>query len=207
MEHGIVLIGGGGHALVVAGSLRRQGTPIAGYLDDAREAVLGEAPSPVERLGSISELPGIARSGHGIILCVGDVDLRSRMIGTHVELRHAVVVVDLGAIVASTAGLEEGGFVSARAVVQERAQVGRHGIINTGAIVEHECRLGSNVHVAPGAVLGGRVSVGDNTLVGLGSRVLPGVKVGRGCVIGAGAVVTRDVPDGGRVAGVPARAI
>jgi acetyltransferase-like isoleucine patch superfamily enzyme len=40
--------------------------------------------------------------------------------------------------------------------------------------------------------------------VGLGARVLPGITIGDGCLVGAGAVVTRDITDGSRVAGVPA---
>lgn len=50
-----------------------------------------------------------------------------------------------------------------------------------------------------------RVVLGDGCLVGAGARILPGVTIGKNCIVGAGAVVTRDVPDGQVVAGIPAR--
>ena len=48
------------------------------------------------------------------------------------------------------------------------------------------------------------VVIGDDVWIGANAVVLPGVHIGRHVVVAAGAVVTRDVPDGCVVAGVPA---
>jgi len=51
------------------------------------------------------------------------------------------------------------------------------------------------------------IAIGENVWLGAGVCVLKGVTIGDDAVIGAGAVVTHDIPDGTRAAGVPARAI
>ena len=47
----------------------------------------------------------------------------------------------------------------------------------------------------------------DGALIGAGAKLLPSVIIGKKAVVGAGAVVTKDVPSGSLVMGVPARVI
>ncbi len=49
------------------------------------------------------------------------------------------------------------------------------------------------------------IRIGREVWIGRGFTILPGVHIGDGAVVGANAVVTRDVPPGCVVAGVPAR--
>ncbi|PIR62300.1 MAG: acyltransferase [Candidatus Pacebacteria bacterium CG10_big_fil_rev_8_21_14_0_10_42_12] len=51
------------------------------------------------------------------------------------------------------------------------------------------------------------VTIEDYVFIGPRAIILPGVKIGRGAVVAAGAVVTKDVPPGVIVGGVPAKEI
>ncbi len=59
---------------------------------------------------------------------------------------------------------------------------------------------------------GGRETVSETRIksrafIGVHSVIMPGVTIGEGAIVGAGSVVTRDVPDGVTVAGIPAKEI
>ncbi|MFA6045052.1 MAG: acetyltransferase [Phycisphaerales bacterium] len=197
----VTLIGGGGHALVVAEAIG-QGAVLVGFYDDDPAAKLGGA-AQVPCLGSLAEIPAALEPW--FMLGLGDLGLRRRVLGALGRAR-SFAITHRTAFVSANAAIGTGVFVGPHAVVHTFAKVRDHAIINTGAIVEHECEIGENAHIAPGAVLGGNVMVGADTLVGIGARVIPGVRIGRGCVVGAGATVIRDVADGAKVVGVPARA-
>lgn len=51
------------------------------------------------------------------------------------------------------------------------------------------------------------ITVKKDASIGSNATILAGVTIGENAMVGAGAVVTRDVPDGSTVAGVPARPV
>ena len=197
----LILIGGGGHALVVAEAAALAGFTLVGFLDDDADAPLARGTPTARRLGGLADASLIG--GGAWIMALGDIARRGRALNDLPG--QAATVVHPSAVVSASAQVGRGVYVGPGAVIHTRAVIEDHAIINSGAIVEHECRIGRNAHVAPGAVLGGRVRVGAGALVGIGSRVLPAVTIGMGCTIGGGAVVVEGVPDTMTVRGVPAR--
>jgi sugar O-acyltransferase (sialic acid O-acetyltransferase NeuD family) len=205
-EAPVYLLAAGGHGSVVLDALLEMGVPVAGILDPAKRP--GDSVFGVPVLGGDEWLadrdPRSARLANG----AGAVpwqELRGRLFDRfHARGFGFVSVRHPSAVIGRDVDLEEGSQVMAGCVLQCRVRVGRNAVINTRVSVDHDCQVGAHVFVGPGATLCGEVSVGDHTFVGSGAVLLPGVKVGNHAVIGAGAVVTRAVPDGALVTGVPA---
>jgi putative colanic acid biosynthesis acetyltransferase WcaF len=99
-----------------------------------------------------------------------------------------------------------------RACLGDRANADSLGEIEIGAraTVAQEAYLSTGTHdfTQPGMPLvTGKIVVGDDAFVGARAFIMPGIRIGARSIVGAGSVVTKDVPDGWKVAGNPARQI
>ncbi len=207
LRSGLIVIGGGEHARVVIEAIRTGGgQDLLGFIDPERCEETARRLG-VERLGGEGALE--AHPGAFGVLGFGALATRSRRVEA-VErftprLAGWATVVHASAWVSPTAFIGEGAVILARAVVQTGARIGAHCVVNSGVIVEHDVVLGDHAQLAPGVILGGGARVGPLAYVGLGAVVRDHVAIGGGATVGMGAVVVKDVPDGARALGVPAR--
>ncbi|MCS6711628.1 hypothetical protein JSY14_06145 [Brachybacterium sp. EF45031] len=80
--------------------------------------------------------------------------------------------------------------------------IGTDCVLADGVFIASTDHDRENRHAVHGT---GPIMIGDRVFIGQRAIVLGGVTIGDGATIAAGAVVTRDVPAGAVVAGVPAR--
>ena len=208
MRQSLILLGGGGHAAVVAESARAAGFAMEGYLDDADPGP-DAPPSPVigfKRLGAIKDVRDVmAAHRHSVFhAAIGDPKLRREWLELPAP-RLTPPIVHPSAVISPSAKIADGAFIGPGVIVNARADIGRGAIVNSNAVIEHDCVLAAFCHVAPGTVLSGAVKVGEDTLIGAGSVAIPGVRIGAGCTVGAGSVVISDIADGATAMGVPAK--
>lgn len=123
--------------------------------------------------------------------------------------------VEPGAIVRAGVSLGEQSIIMMGAVVNIGAKIGSCSMVDMNAVIGARAIVGDFVHVGAGAVIAGvleppsaaPVQIGDRVMIGANAVVLEGVRVGDDSVVAAGSVVTKDVPAGTVVAGMPAAVI
>jgi acetyltransferase-like isoleucine patch superfamily enzyme len=142
-------------------------------------------------------------------------------LGRNVRIFHPDLVNLYGCSVGDETRLGTFVEIQAGANVGARCKISSHTFICEGVSIEDEAFIGHGVMftndkypkatTADGRPQGAadwtveRTRVGKGASIGSNATILCGITIGAGATVGAGAVVTRDVPPGAVVAGVPAR--
>lgn len=197
------IIGAGGHARSVAGTLTALGWDILGAVgggdaeDDHFTFGAGET-APMFRGDAAFFESG--RSGADAVIGVGvapsasvpGTALRKRIFEAYSKAGYGTpAVIDPSATCRGS--VAAGAQVLAGAVVQTGVRIDVNAVVNTSGSVDHDCRIGAHAFLGPGAILCGDVQVGEGALIGAGAVVLPGVQIGAGAVVRAGAVAAKNI--------------
>lgn len=192
----IILIGGGGHASVIAEILLSQGRDIVSVI----------SPNDIERRSIFKGITHfrkdddvLAYDQNQVVLVNGigmtpKSKLKKKVNEYFLKLgyRFETVIAD-NAYISLCATIEEGAQILPMAIVHTGARVGCHSVVNTGAIIEHDCHIGPYNHIAPRATLCGEVETGSSVFIGAGAVIIQKITILENSIIGAGTSIVKNV--------------
>ncbi|MFN3804528.1 MAG: DapH/DapD/GlmU-related protein [Pyrobaculum sp.] len=162
------------------------------------------------RIKNLEEASDGAKIGGSVVVRWGVVIYEGVEIGDGVEIGHNVLVreqtkIGNGARVGTQTVIERGVRIGDGAWIQSMAYIPNGTVIEEGVFIGPNAVI-TNDRYPPSRRLA-PVVIKKGAVVGANSTLVAGIEVGEGAVVAAGAVVTRDVPPGVVVAGVPARPV
>ena len=101
--------------------------------------------------------------------------------------------------------LGRGNILCAGNIFTTDIAVGSFNFFNLNCTYGHDARIADCCVFNPGINMSGGVEMGSRCLIGTGATILQYLKIGDEVTVGAGSVVTKDVPAGTTVIGVPAK--
>jgi sugar O-acyltransferase (sialic acid O-acetyltransferase NeuD family) len=106
--------------------------------------------------------------------------------------------------------IDVGTVICAGNILTTNIVLGKHVQINLDCTVGHDVIIKDYASLAPGVHISGCIHLGERVYIGTGAVIINGtqekpISIGDDAIIGAGACVTKSVPAGETVVGVPAK--
>ena len=202
----VVILGAGRHGRNAADIFRWSGWTLLGFLDDTKQ--------PGTEVVGVKVLGGFAMArDHELLqraalhVAIGNSIIRKKL--TEELTAHGAALASAihpSAVISPYAVLEDGLFVAPFVRIAPIVRIGIGGILDPFCTIGGETDLGAYTMIGAhcSVVAGSRIGAG--TFLGTHTSVL-GVSIGAGCIVGAGSVVLRDLPDGVRAFGSPAKVV
>lgn len=200
----MVIAGAGGHALEILDILKvNLKNEDLYFFDDVNEIM--EFQKKFSVLKNIFEVEAVFKMNPNFVLGVGNPLVRYYLFKKFLELGGKPHFVIGKSSIISTYSECSKADVMNLCFVGSNSLIGQGTLINTGAQIHHEVEIGDFSVINPGAIILGKCKIGKFTSIGAGAKILPKIKIGDNVVVGAGSVVTKDIPSGSLVKGVPAK--
>lgn len=202
------IYGAGAQGKLTLDTVRAQGNydPIE-FIDD-NEYLWGTEVNGARVVGNLEFALEQDLSTFKMIVAIGHPVIRAqtfqKLKGHSISLLNAI---HPRSVIAPTATIGGGNWISCLAEVSTDARIGDNNIIYSGTLVEHDAVIEDGVLLSAGVVVSGRAKVKKGAIVGIGAIIMLRKTVGVFSVVAAGSLVTKDVPERTLVMGTPARII
>ena len=198
----IVLIGAGGHGLVLADIAKLNGYDEIVFLDDAENKKY-----PYRIIGSISTIEKYI-GGYDFFISLWNKEIRAKLFDQIVRVNGKLVnLIHPSSVIAADVLLGKGVAIMANVVINSKTEINDGCIINTLSSVDHENKIGKFVHISPGCHLSGKVQIGAKCWLGTGCNVVNNILICEESIIGAGSVIIKDIVEPGTYVGVPSKRV
>ena len=201
MDKDIILVGGFHEIIELC---EKSGYNIKGIIDgQLQDSYFGY---PV--IGSDADAQALhPKFGHfKLVITPDSPKIREKLVNLYSSLGYDfATIISPSATISKFSSIGKGTIVQDGVNISACTKIGNFVKLNTNCNVMHDNEISDYVTIAPNAVNLGRIKVGRSSYIGANATLLPEIEIGSYSTIGAGAVVTKNVPEGATVKGVPAK--